>query len=63
VLTTAKAAGTNGVIYLPNTEELEIINFGHPLDDPLLTKFLRSYAERTDRGTIELLSKSQNLSS
>jgi hypothetical protein len=30
VQTTANAAGTNGLTCLRSTEELEIINFGHP---------------------------------
>jgi hypothetical protein len=47
-----------------STEELEIINFGHPSYDwpfwPVLS-FPRSHAERTDHSTIELLSSSNIL--
>jgi hypothetical protein len=33
MLTTANAAGTNGLTCLRSTEELQIINFGYPLTD------------------------------
>jgi hypothetical protein len=48
ILTTANAAETKGLMYLPNHGGTRIINFSHPSDDQPLQTLLNFY-DRTDR--------------